>query len=384
MEKINKLAMLLTRNIRKFLNKIKLLKNRKNSLFSNEEHKYPFSLNNGFTGYRIDYKDTENVNRDTEMKLDDLEKSNYSDRVIDLVKIIQIYIYDKNNPINKFNYLLRLFNRWRTETFIKQINTSEGNLNISKEKNYLSNLNFNTNIFYSVDLYSKYVNIYTEKIEKFCSSIIKIALKNILNYIKDIKNEEKNPNKLQNNNTTNSNSKNFEVFSFNINLSTANTNLEGNTNFQLSKSLICPKSKDESFNRINKSYTLESDKENRSLINLSYNYNNKLNNKSTLNKHVTFVDMSISENEDDEIEEMKISCAIDIQNFWREHLIQQYIKSYVKKLNFVEKITRNISSKFTGKVLFYFLEWRKFLKHERLLKNVLLIQKNFRKKLDKL
>jgi hypothetical protein len=478
-ELIKEKAFLITRNVRKFLSKLKLKKSEnffslsitslsnlnhninqyhededkdKNKDKDKEKDKEnPFYTSNEFSECKSSPLDNDYnnikiinnniINENSDNKLEDLNQSNYSSKVIDLVKIIQIYIYDKNNSINKFNYLLRLFNRWRRETFNSQksinnnnyynIDISKINTNSNQNNNEMilySNLISNKNDFNLIESYSNYINTIKEKIERFLNILIKLALKDLLIIIKNNSNNDKNNNinifQIKNNKYNEyeiSKTNTLEICSFNLNykLSSTNTNLDcinHNFSFNKNKTLIPPRFKEENeffnTNKINKSNILENilrennsinynnsnnnnskndNRSNRSLISIGMdnNYKNKLNNKSSINKNVNFISFSNDNynnneiEEEDEMDNIKISCAIDIQNFWRNHLIQQYIKKYVKKLNIVKKFTKKNTNKLNNSVLFYFIQWRKCLKQEKILEYIIFIQKIFRKKLYK-
>lgn len=454
---LNKYALRITKAIKIFIHKIKQRKNNKNSMqHINYDIKNTcnYEANKAFTGLALQaYANNaeEKFNKSSENLTND--DSGYSETVIDLVRIIQLYVYDINNSaINKYNYLLRMFNRWKSIS-LKQINCDAKKLAFSHfiDTNKSIAIEDNTNSTSitsmpsmqnkelikssSLVIYCNYISRLTNNIELFINKIQKIAIKNLFGfYFSKTKRNENVKNY--------SNIRNLEVYSFDINLTNSinnnynynKVNINYGSNQLLNRSLaglpelnsIIPSNfkSNTSMNNIlvNKSFNLEnnyfsakninksvffkcnnssnnfnnnnnhnlnnstndpnSNLNNRSLVSGNTNINNKYNNslnQSIYSKNVRLNSDMESEEEFEELNEIKISCAIEIQNCWRDYQIQKYILKYAKKLQILDKLLKKNKNKLKHFVEFYISHWQKNILLARLIRSVINIQKAFKR-----
>ncbi len=219
---IQKSALLITSCFKKFFEKMK----KKNQLVT-KELQINEELRNNLIKDNLLFKSQENYiltlddirsidsnHKIIESNINDSEDSRYSDIVIDLVRIIQFYLYDKSNSVNKYNYLIRIFNKWRSVSKSKSQNydeISKHNLlesfpNVSPlisesipqkkiirtislqnsdkfecEKNYIGGGGDNLKI------YNNYINNLNSKFEKFTEKIKKFSLISLFNHVSNKK-----------------------------------------------------------------------------------------------------------------------------------------------------------------------------------------------------
>jgi len=435
----------------------------------------------------INLKDiSENNNQKiNESSADIIDDSGYSETVIDLVHVIQLYIYDKSNAINKLNFLLRVFNRWRnicnrssskreinihdTSTtsvqkrieFIPDIRTiiteSTPKLEIVRQKN---NVLLSQDL-YAVDneslivcasakqppqrkqrnciqIYSNYMNNLTNKLETFMKRIETFCLKGFIVHmrkkqrscnkkaafaqedefyiyisenLKDAYNENKNDLKDSTEIISKSREKSkktinkkkrstykaltkLEVFSFDFNLSASINYNYIPASFINSSSYMLAEEKN-----INKNHSLNIHINNKSTCNfegtnnlrrnVTFNNNNLsfspsrylntgINHSVTYSKNATFNSELRSEEEPDEINEVRISSVIQIQNLWREYRIQKYLLNYAKKLKFVDRFIKRKNIKLKSILSICYSRWKKTLFKIKIDKAVKIIQKFYR------
>lgn len=445
----------------------------RNNLIKNNNSFINTQKNLNFTLDDICANKNQRVN---ESSIQDPDDSGYAESVIDLVRVVQLYIYDKANPINKYNYLLRVFNRWRniankfkTENIIESSASpikknlepltdispfkpeSASKVNIVRDSNEIQNEDIynqeeeglmlcmsasrpqkKNN---SIGIYANYINNLSKKIENFMESVQRFCLIGFINFIqqkpktkrttfseeneeiaytidnniyqdnekekglrnsfKDFSDEKKNSN-LKTHRKQFSSDKNLiklEVFSFDVNLSASiNHNWRPST-FRNSSYIFA---EDRNFN--NNSMNIQI---NRSTNNIDINNNfrkNTNNNQSfsqnpylnTGNNHsvvysrnMTFNSELRSDEEPEEINEVRISCAIEIQNFWREYRIQKYLLNYSNKLKFLDRFIKTKNLKLKNFVFICYSQWKKKLFMSKINKAVKILQKFYRKKISK-
>lgn len=435
-----------------------------------------------FSSYN-NQKASENIraydkNKENESTDNDLDNSGYSETVIDLVRVIQLYIYDKSNPINNFNHLLRIFNRWRNisnrsksgidnnlrATPIQKrleslsdissiISESTPKIKIFKKTNNLipiqdiydddseslmvcSTANQPVKKRNSINMYANHMNNLSNKIEKSISIIRAYCLKGFLkqiqnkqkikiasfavedvkyNYINEENNNNFDENDLRNSieRLTDSKRKSkpkthkkqcstdkcltkLEVFSFDLNLSAnINYNYQQITLINPSYILTEDKNLNNSLNiQINKSTgnfdgtklyrrnTTFNNDNNQSFSQNPY-INTGINHSFVYSKNLTFNSELRSDEELDEINEVRISCAIEIQNFWREFKIQMYLINYANKLKFLDKILKQKNHKQKSYVFICYAQLKKKSFMIKMNKSIKVIQKFYRERILK-
>jgi hypothetical protein len=387
-----------------------------------------------------------------ESSTNNIDNSGYSETVIDLVHVIQLYIYDKANPINKYNYLLRIFNKWRNicnksqqENKIsptpikKRIESfpdispiiSENTPKIDKDRIKKSKSNDTSNFERenlivcigetntqkkknSINLYSNYINNLSRKIEKFFEKIQTFCIKGIINHIlkseitKKVTFAEESEDNLGDSTTKLTESKKIsnskshkkqysseknitklEIFSFDINLSSSvNCNYRPSTLRNPSYSFA-----EEDRHTLNIQINRKSNKSDISKnIRKNTNYNNESfsqnpyynsgNNQSVgFSKNMSFNSELRLDEEPDEINEIRISCAIEIQNFWREYKIHKYLLNYSSKLKILDRFIKRKNLKSKNFVFLCYAQWKKKLFMSKMNKTIQMIQKFYRQKI---
>jgi len=406
------------------------------------------------------------INFEHENCLDDLS---YSDTVIDLVRVIQFYVYDKKNPINKNNYLMRIFNRWRYLSKVKSkdidkntsVSNDKGFFSLSKsipkeiefkskdqinictkkldniklsnfllEENPINNFDIKKSRKHnSLPLYKNYLNKIKIKIEKFIEKIEMFTLKDIIKNLKSIKKEDSseeiiltgtsnipfetdknnkscndfkiyqksrnnsktsnlnlNPNSNKKSSTSHKEIPKLVIFSFDLNLSNNFNNNNLPTFVKKNSMLVTDNSFNFQTNRTSINYESNNNFR-KNFNNQSYSQNQTYNNYNTCNNHsignsknLTFNSELKSDEEPDEINEIKISCAIEIQNFWRDYKIQKYILALVDKMKYIDKFIKTKYYKLKNSMMLSFIQWKKKIFINKIIEKAKLIQRFFRKR----
>lgn len=232
----------------------------------------------------------------------------------------------------------------------------------------------NSNISFEIDINNKnYNNIKLSRKSRNISKTSNSSLK---------------PNSNKKSSTSHKQIPKLAIFSFDVNLSTSyNINNQPSPTIVKKNSMLVT---DNAFNSLTNRTSINFESNNnfrKNFYNQSFSQNQTYNNYNTCNtqsvvysKNLTFNSELKSDEEPDEINEIKISCAIEIQNFWRDYKIQQYILALVDKMKYLDKLIKRKNYKLKNSKLISFIKWKKKIFIIKIIEKAKLIQRFFRKR----